>query len=60
MKISKAINKNFTLYAGAKNLFDYVQTQSPLFYHADGAVDVGYIWGPLRGRTIYAGIKATF
>ena len=33
MKISKKINKNFTLYAGAKNLFDFVQTdvQSPLF-----------------------------
>jgi outer membrane receptor protein involved in Fe transport len=62
MKISKKINKNFTLYAGAKNLFDFVQTdvQSPLFYDASGGFDTSYVWGPLRGRTVYAGIKATF
>ena len=62
MKISKKINKNFTLYAGAKNLFDFVQTdvQSPLFYDASGNFGTSYVWGPLRGRTIYAGLKATF
>ena len=62
MKISKKINKNFTLYAGAKNLFDFVQTdvQSPLFYDASGNFGTSYTWGPLRGRTIYAGLKATF
>lgn len=64
LKVSKNINKNFTLYAGAKNLFDYVQTdkQSPLFYDAspDHNFDTAYIWGPLRGRMVYAGLKATF
>ena len=62
MKISKKINKNFTIYAGAKNLFDFVQTdvQSPLFYDASGNFGTSYTWGPLRGRTIYAGLKATF
>jgi outer membrane receptor for ferrienterochelin and colicin len=62
LKVSKQLNKNFSIYAGAKNLFDYVQTdkQSPLFYDASGNIDVGYIWGPLRGRTVYAGVKATF
>ena len=62
MKISKEINKNFTIYAGAKNLFDFVQTdvQSPLFYDASGNFGTSYVWGPLRGRTIYAGLKATF
>lgn len=62
LKVSKNINKNFTLYAGAKNLFDYVQTdeQSPLFYDASGGFDSAYIWGPLRERTLYAGVKATF
>ena len=65
MKISKKINKNFTLYAGVKNLFDFVQTdvQSPLFYHSSTTgdnLDMTYIWGPMRGRTIYAGLKATF
>jgi outer membrane receptor protein involved in Fe transport len=62
LKISKQLNKNFSVYAGAKNLFDFVQTdvQSPLFYDANGGFDTSYVWGPLRGRTIYAGLKATF
>lgn len=62
LKVSKTLNKNFTLYAGAKNLFDYVQTdtESPLFYDADGGFDSAHIWGPLRGRMVYAGLKATF
>ena len=62
LKVSKKLNKNFSIYAGAKNLFDFVQTdvQSPLFYDATGGFDTAYTWGPLRGRTIYAGVKATF
>jgi len=61
-KISKQINKNFSLYAGVKNLFDYVQTdkESPLMYDAAGEYDVGHIWGPLRGRMTYAGINGKF
>lgn len=61
-KLAKKISKNFTLYAGVKNLLNYVQTddESPLMYDADGGYDVGHIWGPLRGRTAYLGIKATF
>jgi outer membrane receptor for ferrienterochelin and colicin len=66
IKASKEITKTFSLYAGVKNLFDYVQTdkETPLFYEDDGAggaaFDVGHIWGPLRGRMAYAGIKAKF
>lgn len=62
LKISKEIDKNFTVYAGAKNLFDYVQTdtESPLFYDAGGSPDANHIWGPLRGRMLYVGLKATF
>ncbi|MBV5334457.1 MAG: TonB-dependent receptor, partial [Sulfuricurvum sp.] len=62
LKISKELNKNFTVYAGAKNLFDTLQTdtESPLFYDADGGFDSAHIWGPLRGRIVYAGLKATF
>ncbi|MDO9303822.1 MAG: TonB-dependent receptor [Sulfuricurvum sp.] len=62
LKISKELNKNFTVYAGAKNLFDTLQTdiESPLFYDADGGFDSAHIWGPLRGRMVYAGLKATF
>lgn len=62
LKVSKDITKVFSVYAGVKNLFDYTQTQkeSPLFYDADAGYDVGHIWGPLRGRMSYAGIKAKF
>jgi len=62
LKISKELNKNFTVYAGAKNLFDTLQTdtESPLFYDANGGFDSAHIWGVLRGRMVYAGIKAVF
>jgi outer membrane receptor protein involved in Fe transport len=64
LKISKKLNKNFSVYAGAKNLFDYVQTdtESPLFYDGTGQgnLDANHIWGPLRGRMAYLGVKATF
>lgn len=63
MKISKNINKNFTFYAGVKNLLDYTQAnegESPLFYDDEGGYDVGFIYGPLRGRQIYAGLQAKF
>lgn len=62
LKISKKLNQNFSVYAGAKNLFDYVQTdtESPLFYDGNGDPDANHIWGPLRGRMAYFGVKATF
>ncbi|QKI89297.1 TonB-dependent receptor plug domain-containing protein [Thiomicrorhabdus xiamenensis] len=67
IRIAKEISKNWQLYAGINNITDYTQTgegDSPLFY--DGADagssdwDVGHIWGPLRGRLVYAGTKLTF
>ncbi|MGD9157110.1 MAG: TonB-dependent receptor [Desulfobacteraceae bacterium] len=63
MRISKELGKYMSLYAGIKNLLDYTQAgdeDSPLFYDSDGAYDVGYIYAPLRGRSLYAGLKITF
>lgn len=60
MRISRDFGERFTGYVGAYNLFDRTQAgdmQSPLFWDADGGYDVGYIYGPLRGREIYAGIQ---
>jgi outer membrane cobalamin receptor len=60
LKLSKQLNHNLTTYIGVNNLLDYTQAgdeESPLFYDADGGYDVGYIYAPLRGRTLYAGIK---
>jgi outer membrane receptor for ferrienterochelin and colicins len=56
------INDQYKIYLGANNLLDYTQVsdmQTPLFYE-DGGFDVAHIYGPLRGREIYLGLKCTF
>ncbi|WP_028765658.1 TonB-dependent receptor plug domain-containing protein [Shewanella fidelis] len=63
LKVTKAVTDNIDFYAGVNNLFDYTQVnegETPLFFDASGGYDVAYIWGPLRGREVYAGFKATF
>ncbi|MGR6500973.1 TonB-dependent receptor plug domain-containing protein [Shewanella sp. Koi 1] len=63
LKVSYQLNDTLSLYTGVSNLFDYTQAgdeDTPLFYDAEGAFDVGYIYGPLRGREIYAGMKLSF
>ena len=63
LKIVKEISQHLKFYVGANNLFDTTQvndSDSPLFYDADGGYDVAYIYGPLRGRTAYAGISYDF
>ncbi len=63
LRVNYEINEYMSLYSGVSNLFDYTQAgdeETPLFYDAEGAFDVGYIYGPLRGREIYAGMKLTF
>lgn len=58
-----AINKNISAYVGGTNLFDTTQagdSESPLLWDADGGYDVVHMNAPLRGRTIYGGIKVNF
>lgn len=48
------------VYAGVSNVFGYTQIEegdSPLFWDAEGGLDVGYIHGPLHGREFYAGFE---
>ncbi|MBA3580847.1 MAG: TonB-dependent receptor [Gammaproteobacteria bacterium] len=62
-KVSYEFAADFSLYLGATNLFDYTQvgdSETPLFYDATGGYDVAYIYGPLRGREAYVGMKLTF
>lgn len=62
VKVSNELSDNVTLYLGVNNLFDYTQVkdmQTPLFY-ADGGYDVADIYGPLRGREAYAGVKLSY
>lgn len=61
-KVSKALGEQWQVYVGANNLFDYTQTEdqeTPLFYEG-GGYDVAHIYGPLRGREAYAGVKYNF
>ncbi|MBL4900706.1 MAG: TonB-dependent receptor [Colwellia sp.] len=63
LKIIKKLSKELKVYIGATNLFNYSQADdmdSPIMFHEDGSYDVVYIYGPLRGRTAYAGLKYEF
>ncbi len=62
-RIERKFGDRFSLYAGGRNLLDYTQVNdadTPLFFDAEGVYDVAYIYGPLRGRELYAGIKVEF
>jgi hypothetical protein len=54
------------VYVGANNLFDYTQAgdeDTPLHWVSTDPADrfdVAYIYGPLRGRELYGGIKYEF
>jgi len=63
LKVIKALSDKLKVYVGATNLFDYNQAtdmDSPLMFHDEGTYDVVYIYGPLRGRSAYAGLKYEF
>ena len=57
-----SISKNVSLYLGVDNLFNYrqVDKESFLWINGDGEMDVTHLWGPNRGRYIYAGVKLDF
>jgi outer membrane receptor for ferrienterochelin and colicins len=60
LRIAYRFDKRWSAFAGADNLFDYrqVRRDSPLWIDASGAPDVTHIWGPLRGRFLFAGVRA--
>ena len=62
LRASRNVGNNIEVYAGASNLFNYTQVedmQTPLFFE-DGGYDVGYIYGPMRGREAYIGMNYSF
>ncbi|WP_289083620.1 TonB-dependent receptor [uncultured Spongiibacter sp.] len=62
MRVAKVLSEQWQVYAGVSNLFGYTQAEdmeTPLFYEG-GEYDVAHIYGPLRGREAYAGVKYTF
>jgi thiol-disulfide isomerase/thioredoxin len=48
------INRQWSAYLGADNVFDFKQSdkESMLWVDGSGAIDVTHIWGPNRGRFV--------
>ncbi|WNO08494.1 TonB-dependent receptor plug domain-containing protein [Teredinibacter sp. KSP-S5-2] len=62
LKVAKEFTSQLQIYFGVSNLLDYTQVndmETPLFYE-DGGFDVAHIYGPLRGREAYLGVKYVF
>jgi len=61
IKASWKLNPGLDLYAGADNLFNYTQAGSagddPKFWDSQGSYGTSHIWGPLRGRQFYVGVR---
>lgn len=60
-KAAWAFSDDFSVYAGANNVFNYSQVKksgSPLMYL--GGYDVAYIYGPMDSREFYTGVKWSF
>ena len=57
-----SITSNISLYLGVDNLFDYKQAdrENFLWVNSEGDIDVTHLWGPNRGRYIYASVKFDF
>jgi len=65
IQITKVFNNNYSLYVGSDNLFNFIQTESPLVGHNDPNYEVGfspyfdtsYAYAPNHGRELYVGFK---
>lgn len=53
------IDRRYSAFFGSNNLFDYRQSKHDSFLWVDSAgnIDVTQIWGPVIGRTVYAGLR---
>ena len=63
-RVEQQVGEGFSVYLGGKNLTDFHQSdvESPFMFPEEGAgvagpMDVVYIWGPMRGRFLYGGLK---
>jgi len=61
LKASYALSENWSVFAGADNVFDDRQTdhEGPLWIDSAGDLDTTHIWGPLQGRYVYGGVKVS-
>jgi outer membrane receptor protein involved in Fe transport len=58
-QVTRKIKLNFDVYIGGENLLDFIQkdpiTEPFIPYHTH--FDTSMVWGPVTGRTIYAGLR---
>jgi outer membrane receptor for ferrienterochelin and colicins len=56
------LGEQLSVFAGVDNLTGYQQAKRDGFLWLDstGAIDVTHLWGPNRGRFLYAGIKVSY
>ncbi len=60
LRMERKLSDLWSVYLGGTNLTGYNQAEdeeSPLMFDGDGGYDVVHIWGPLRGRVLYAGLR---
>lgn len=65
IQISKKFNNSFSTYIGIQNLFNHIQSESPLVGHNDPNSPTGfsqyfdtvYAYSPIHGREFYVGIQ---
>lgn len=62
VRLDFKLNNNIKIYQGISNLFNYTQQSRDSFLFVDdaGGIDTTNIWGPIRGRYVYTGIKVSF
>lgn len=62
MRAEYKLNKQWSTFVGVDNMLDYKQSDKESYLWIDGAgsIDVTHIWGPNRGRFVYAGAKLSF
>ncbi len=65
LQVQKDFSKNFSLYGGIQNLFNYRQSWSPLVGFNDPNsspgfsenFDTAYAYSPIHGREVYVGVR---
>jgi outer membrane receptor for ferrienterochelin and colicin/copper chaperone CopZ len=61
-QVRKIFNKNFELYAGVENMFNF-RVDNPIVSANDpfgSDFDASLVWGPIFGRNIYTGLRYRF
>ena len=58
-QISKEYQKKYEWYLGVENALNYMQTSAIILPQSpfDPGFDAALIWGPLMGRSVYAGVR---